>query len=70
MEKARMEVTGSSTSMWLVVGCGAVGRLTNDSGLLNHRASIMYPLFYVLLLPFDDVLHSATEEPKVETSEF
>jgi hypothetical protein len=45
------------------VGCHAVGRFTNDTGLLNHRASIIYLLHYVLLLPFDDVLHSATEEP-------
>lgn len=43
--------------------------LTNDTGLLNHDASIVYPLLCVLLLPFDNVLHSAIEEPKVETSE-
>jgi len=45
------------------VGCSAVGRLTNDTGLLNHRESIIYPLIYVLLLPFDGVLHSNAEEP-------
>jgi hypothetical protein len=45
------------------VGCHAVGRFTNDTGQLNHRASFIYLLHYVLLLPFDDVLHSATEEP-------
>ena len=34
--------------------CGsAVGRLTNDSGLLNQCTSIVYPLLYVQLLPFD-----------------
>jgi len=45
------------------VRCGAVGRLTIDTGLLNHRESIIYPLIYVLLLPFDNVLHSNAEEP-------
>jgi len=45
------------------VGCGAVGRVTNDTGLLNHREFVIYPLIYVLLLPFDDVLHSNAEEP-------
>lgn len=28
----------------------------------------MYPLLYVLVLLFDDVLHSAIEKPKVEAS--
>jgi hypothetical protein len=43
--------------------------LKNNSGLANHHSSIMHPLLYLLLLPFDNMLYCVTNGPNVEAGE-